>query len=41
MSFDDFIEKKIFARLETRPALTLLAIIALYICAFVLEWIPR
>jgi hypothetical protein len=41
MSFDDFVEKKIFARLEARPLLTSLVIIALYILAFVFGWIPK
>jgi hypothetical protein len=41
MSFDDFVEKKIFAKLEARPALTLLIIVALYILVFVTGAIPR
>jgi hypothetical protein len=39
--FDDFVEQKIFVRMEARPALTLLVIVLLYIAAFVFGWIPR
>jgi hypothetical protein len=41
MSFDDFVDKKIFAKLEARPVLTLLVIAMLYVLAFTAGMIPR